>query len=325
MSETFKKMQGYDCLWASRDQTIGELLNQMDGFFENDNIMVIGATNHMDALDPAIERRFDLKVDVGLPQSDKRLAILQLYCKGKPLASDVHLERMSGTMTGGFNCAQLKDLVNQAALQAAMHSEMHITAAHFEEAWNQVITGVDEIRFFTGDPTLFFIFQVWDIGLSSEQTVLRVTSREAGDAIEATWDQAAGAGGVRTWTVRAGGPAGATTATKDLDDAVTALTTLFADRWYDEQTDPATLARYGLGEAAGPQGWVLRAELTRQVPGQPEQVATLWIGGAHQMEGQPGAGGERRFFRVSPDQAMQGDLVGSLRTKILTALRDLVR
>ena len=103
-----------------REQTLNQLLVEMDGFGANEGIIVLAATNRVDILDPAILRpgRFDRKVMVGRPDVKGRLEILQVHAKGKPLGDDVDLEQVART-TAGFTGADLENLLNEAAILAA--------------------------------------------------------------------------------------------------------------------------------------------------------------------------------------------------------------
>lgn len=126
------------------DQTLNQLLVEMDGISSNEdvNILVIAATNRPDILDPAILRpgRFDRIVKVDLPDKDGRLEILKLYTKDKPLADDVDLESIAKE-TFGFSGAHLENLCNEAAILAMRAKEDKISQAHFIEAIDKVIMG----------------------------------------------------------------------------------------------------------------------------------------------------------------------------------------
>ena len=107
-----------------REQTLNQLLIEMDGFEGNENIIVIAATNRSDVLDPALLRpgRFDRKVLVGQPDVKGREAILRVHAKNKPLASDVNL-KVVAQQTPGFVGADLENVLNEAALVAARRSK----------------------------------------------------------------------------------------------------------------------------------------------------------------------------------------------------------
>ncbi len=110
-----------------REQTLNQLLVEMDGFSPNAGIIVVAATNRIDILDPAIMRpgRFDRKVAVGLPDVDERLAILKVHARRKPLGDDVDLEALART-TAGFAGADLENILNEAAIRAARERREYI-------------------------------------------------------------------------------------------------------------------------------------------------------------------------------------------------------
>jgi len=126
-----------------QDTTLNQLLVEMDGFKTKDGIIVVGATNRVDVLDPAVLRpgRFDRHVHVGLPTLSGRRDILQVHVKGRPIAADVDLEVISRG-TPGFSGADLENLVNEAAILAARSEASEITAANFEEARDKVLMGL---------------------------------------------------------------------------------------------------------------------------------------------------------------------------------------
>ncbi|MEG0154137.1 MAG: AAA family ATPase, partial [Lachnospiraceae bacterium] len=110
-----------------REQTLNQLLVEMDGFGANEGIIVMAATNRVDILDPAILRpgRFDRKVMVGRPDVRGREAILQVHAKGKPLGEDVDLKQIAQT-TAGFTGADLENLLNEAAIGAAKEDRVYL-------------------------------------------------------------------------------------------------------------------------------------------------------------------------------------------------------
>jgi ATP-dependent metalloprotease FtsH len=126
------------------DQTLNELLVQMDGMSENDaiRILVIGATNRIDILDSALLRpgRFDRQVKVDLPDKKGRMRILQLHTRNKPLADDVSLADVAND-TFGFSGAHLESVANEAAILAFRESSRTITAQHLRSAVEKVIMG----------------------------------------------------------------------------------------------------------------------------------------------------------------------------------------
>jgi cell division protease FtsH len=125
-----------------REQTLNQLLVEMDGFDEHHETIVIAATNRPDVLDPALLRpgRFDRQVTVGLPDRRGRERILQIHTKGLTLASDVNLEAMARTTTG-FSGADLANLCNEAALSAARENHTQIHQIDFESAVDRILLG----------------------------------------------------------------------------------------------------------------------------------------------------------------------------------------
>ena len=125
-----------------REQTLNQLLVEMDGFNNDTNLIIIAATNRPDVLDPALLRpgRFDRQVFVDLPDIKGREEILKIHAKGKPLAEDVDLVRVARA-TAGFTGADLMNLMNESALLAARRNKSQITMAEVEEAMERVIAG----------------------------------------------------------------------------------------------------------------------------------------------------------------------------------------
>ncbi|HEK9165378.1 TPA: ATP-dependent zinc metalloprotease FtsH, partial [Streptococcus equi subsp. equi] len=125
-----------------REQTLNQLLIEMDGFEGNESIIVIAATNRSDVLDPALLRpgRFDRKVLVGRPDVKGREAILRVHAKNKPLAEDVNL-KVVAQQTPGFVGADLENVLNEAALVAARRNKTKIDASDIDEAEDRVIAG----------------------------------------------------------------------------------------------------------------------------------------------------------------------------------------
>ena len=128
-----------------REQTLNQLLVEMDGFGANDGVIVIAATNRPDILDPALLRpgRFDRQVTVGYPDVKGREEILQVHAKNKPLAPDVDLHQIAAT-TVGFTGADLENLLNEAALLAAKRKKLAITMEEIEEATMKVVVGSEK-------------------------------------------------------------------------------------------------------------------------------------------------------------------------------------
>jgi cell division protease FtsH len=125
-----------------REQTLNQILVEMDGFDTGTNVIVIAATNRPDILDPALLRpgRFDRKVVLDAPDVKGREAILAVHTKGKPIADDVRVQVLAKT-TPGFSGADLANLVNEAAILAARRNKKIITMNEFEEAVDRVIAG----------------------------------------------------------------------------------------------------------------------------------------------------------------------------------------
>jgi cell division protease FtsH len=128
-----------------REQTLNQMLVEMDGFGINEGIIVMTATNRIDILDPAILRpgRFDRKVVVGRPDVQGRLEILNVHAAKKPLGDDVDLESLART-TAGFTGADLENLLNEAAINAAKRKEKYITNADVNYAFVKVGIGVEK-------------------------------------------------------------------------------------------------------------------------------------------------------------------------------------
>jgi cell division protease FtsH len=127
-----------------REQTLNQLLVEMDGFESNEGVILIAATNRPDVLDPALLRpgRFDRRVVVPLPDIKGRIGILKVHAKNKPLSDDVNLETVAKG-TPGFCGADLSNLVNEAALMAARKEKKKIDKADFEVAKDKVLMGVE--------------------------------------------------------------------------------------------------------------------------------------------------------------------------------------
>ena len=128
-----------------REQTLNQLLVEMDGFGANEGVIVIAATNRPDILDPALLRpgRFDRQVTVGYPDIKGREEILKVHAKNKPLAPDVDLHHIAAT-TVGFTGADLENLLNEASLLAAKRKKMAITMNEIEEATMKVVVGSEK-------------------------------------------------------------------------------------------------------------------------------------------------------------------------------------
>jgi cell division protease FtsH len=125
-----------------REQTLNQLLVEMDGFDPNAGVILMAATNRPDVLDPALTRpgRFDRRIIVDNPDAKGRLEILNVHVKGKPLDEAVNLEVLS-KRTAGFSGADLANLVNEAALLAARRNKQQLTADEFDESIERVVAG----------------------------------------------------------------------------------------------------------------------------------------------------------------------------------------
>ena len=128
-----------------REQTLNQLLVEMDGFSNNEGVIVMAATNRDDILDNALTRpgRFDRRVYIGLPDIRGREAILRVHAKGKPLADDVNLNSVARG-TPGFSGADLENLLNEAALMAVSNGKRFITSYEIEEAIRKVEMGPEK-------------------------------------------------------------------------------------------------------------------------------------------------------------------------------------
>ncbi len=128
-----------------REQTLNQLLVEMDGFGVNEGIIVMAATNRVDILDPAILRpgRFDRKVTVGVPDVGGREEILKVHAKNKPLGDDVDLKQIAQT-TAGFTGADLENLLNEAAIQAAKDSRAYLKQEDIQKSFIKVGIGAEK-------------------------------------------------------------------------------------------------------------------------------------------------------------------------------------
>ncbi len=125
-----------------REQTLNQLLTEMDGFGANEGIIIIAATNRPDVLDPALLRpgRFDRQVTVSLPDKNARIEILKVHAKNKILSKNITLEYLA-KRTPGFSGADLENLLNEAALLAVRRNKKEITMAEIDEATDRVLMG----------------------------------------------------------------------------------------------------------------------------------------------------------------------------------------
>jgi cell division protease FtsH len=135
-----------------REQTLNQILVEMDGFAPNESVIVIGATNRPDLLDPALIRpgRFDRRVVIGLPDLEERKAIITIHMKGKPFTKDVNIERLA-RRTVGFSGADLANMLNEAAILAARDAKKEIDNLDLEEAATKVKLGPQRKRMQSDD------------------------------------------------------------------------------------------------------------------------------------------------------------------------------
>ena len=126
-----------------REQTLNQLLTEMDGFKDNKGVIVIGATNRVDILDDALIRpgRFDRRITVGLPDREGRLAILKVHSRNKPISDEVSLRNLANRTTG-FSGADLANLLNEAAILATRYKKDKITRDEIDEAIDRVVGGI---------------------------------------------------------------------------------------------------------------------------------------------------------------------------------------
>ena len=125
-----------------REQTLNQILAEMDGFEGHEAVVVLAATNRPDVLDPALLRpgRFDRHITLELPDLKARIAILKVHCRDVPLADDVDLEKIAAG-TPGFSGADLRNLVNEAAMAGAREGAGRVTAQHFDQMRDRIIMG----------------------------------------------------------------------------------------------------------------------------------------------------------------------------------------
>ncbi len=142
-ARSFGAMGGHD----EREQTLNQILVEMDGFDPNEQVCVIGASNRGDLLDSALTRpgRFDRKIVLDLPDKDGRLAILKIHAKNKPFADDLDWEKVA-KRTVGFSGADLENMLNEAAILAAREGKLKIENKDIEEAATKVKLGPEKKR-----------------------------------------------------------------------------------------------------------------------------------------------------------------------------------
>jgi cell division protease FtsH len=182
-----------------REQTLNQMLAEMDGFEQTESVIVMAATNRPDVLDPALLRpgRFDRQVTVGLPDRHGRLEMLKVHVRGKPLGDDVNLESLA-KVTVGFSGADIANLANEAALNAARHNRKRILSSDFSQAFERIALGTE------APP------------LSNEHERRVVAYHEAGHALTAALSP--GADPVFKVTIVPRGQAGGVTAFQPEDD-----------------------------------------------------------------------------------------------------------
>lgn len=127
-----------------REQTLNQILTEMDGFEPHESVIVIAATNRPDVLDPALTRpgRFDRQITLELPQKNARVEIMRIHAHGVPLDESVSLEKIAAR-TVGFSGAELRNLVNEAALLAGRKGKQKVDAKDFEEAQDKIMLGAE--------------------------------------------------------------------------------------------------------------------------------------------------------------------------------------
>lgn len=143
--DAIARKRGTTVQTSHTEQTLNQILVEMDGFESNQNVIVIAATNRPDVLDPAILRpgRFDRRIVLGLPDIDGRREILAIHAKNKPLAKSVELEKVA-KRTVGFSGADLENMLNEAAIIAAKDNRKEITFNDIEEAATKVVAGPEK-------------------------------------------------------------------------------------------------------------------------------------------------------------------------------------
>jgi cell division protease FtsH len=146
---------GYGGGHGEREQTLNQLLSEMDGFEANVNVIVLAATNRPDILDPALLRpgRFDRQINVDLPSLDERLAILQMYSRNKPLAKDIDLKTIARS-TPSFSGADLENLLNEAAILASREEKTSIDQEAIQQARDKIIMGLERKNLHIGKDEL---------------------------------------------------------------------------------------------------------------------------------------------------------------------------
>lgn len=147
--ESIGRMRGFGISGGhdEREQTLNQILVEMDGFTPNDHVIVVGATNRPDLLDPALGRpgRFDRRVTLGYPDLEERKAAILMYMKGKPFTKDVSIEKLA-RRTVGFSFADIANMLNEAAILAARENKTEIDSVDLEEAATKIKLGPQRKR-----------------------------------------------------------------------------------------------------------------------------------------------------------------------------------
>jgi|SaaInlLV_10m_DNA_2_1039722.scaffolds.fasta_scaffold00090_4 cell division protease FtsH len=177
--------------------TVNELLNQMDGFEQDDNVVIVGATNYVKSIDRALLRpgRFDRIVKIALPTRDGRKQILQYYSKQKTLDPKLSLEQLTTDLakrTTSFSAADLKKLANEAALAARREKTQTVQIQHFETAYDKIILGLKNTLERTKEQlekTAHHEAGHTIVKLLTDQPVAKVTILSRGDTLGATYNK----------------------------------------------------------------------------------------------------------------------------------------
>lgn len=147
--ETIGKQRGSVAYFShgEQEQTLNQILTEMDGFTPNDNVIVLAATNRPDILDPALTRpgRFDRRITLQLPDIEGRKGIIRIHLRNKPVAGDVSIEQLA-QRTVGFSGADIENMINEAAILAAREGAKKIGHKHLEEAATKVKLGPEKRR-----------------------------------------------------------------------------------------------------------------------------------------------------------------------------------
>ncbi len=178
-----------------REQTLNQILVEMDGFDTDTRVIVMAATNRPDVLDPALLRpgRFDRRIVLTPPTREERLAILKIHARNKPLAKDVNLDKIAGS-TAGFSGADLENLLNEAAILAARHDRKEIGQRELEEALEKVMLGPQrKTKILKGKEKEISAFHEAGHALVSEllpeaDPVHKVSLISRGEALGYTWN-----------------------------------------------------------------------------------------------------------------------------------------